>query len=298
MSLLCYNAHMKQETLVLLVVLIVVVLYGWYDRSQLVDELAEKEVARMDLLDRVSLLTTELDQATETNEELRETLEEEQDRLRALGEQVEEVTGTLSDLEKLAELDEELLKKYSKVSFLNENYVPSDLATIRDRYLYDESRTIEIHEEVEDFLTDMLEDALDDDVQLWVQSGYRSFGTQATIKTGYVVTYGAGTANQFSAEQGYSEHQLGTAVDFTTEGLNGALTVGFENTDAFKWLEDNAYRYGFVLSYPRGNAYYQYEPWHWRFVGRDLARYLDRRDLYFYDMDQRDIDEYLLEIFD
>jgi hypothetical protein len=62
---------------------------------------------------------------------------------------------------------------------------------------------------------------------------------------------------------------------------------------------DNAHRYGFILSYPEGNDFYIFEPWHWRFVGRDLARHLDRNeDETFYTMDQRDINEYLLEIFE
>ena len=230
------------------------------------------------------------------NEELREALDREQDKLRDLGEEVEDLTDTLGDLEKLNELDKELLQKYSKVSFLNEHYVPSRLVDIDEDYLYDESQEMQIHREVEPFLEDMIEDADDDDIKLFIRSAYRSFGTQAILKQGYTVSYGSG-ANAFSADQGYSEHQLGTTVDFTTTGLNGGLN-GFGNTPAYEWLLDNAHKYGFTLSYPEGNAYYIFEPWHWRFVGRDLARDLHRREKHFYDLDQRDINEYLLEIFD
>src|SRR5690606_38397067 len=98
--------------------------------------------------------------------------------------------------------------------------------------------------------------------------------------------------------QGYSEHQLGTTIDFTTEGLGGGLVTSFENTPAFAWLADNAHKFGFTLSYPKGNAYYMYEPWHWRFVGEDLAEDLHEDDAYFYDWDQRKIDTYLIKIFD
>ena len=108
--------------------------------------------------------------------------------------------------------------------------------------------------------------------------------------------YGAG-ANQFSADQGYSEHQLGTALDFATTEI-GAGFDGFEKTDAYRWLLDNAYQYGFILSYPQNNNYYQFEPWHWRFVGRDLAKKLSKEDKNFYDLDQREIDEYLISFFD
>ena len=99
------------------------------------------------------------------------------------------------------------------------------------------------------------------------------------------------------AGQGYSEHQLGTTLDFITPGQNGNLT-GFDKTDAYLWLQNNAYKYGFILSYPKGNTYYMYEPWHWRFVGIKLATYLHDTNLNFYNMDQRDIDKYLINTFD
>ena len=84
--------------------------------------------------------------------------------------------------------------------------------------------------------------------------------------------YGSG-ANSFSADQGYSEHQLGTTVDFSTSSLGGSLN-GFDQTEAYEWLDKNAHRFGFILSYSKDNAYYIYEPWHWRFVGKDLALYI------------------------
>ena len=73
---------------------------------------------------------------------------------------------------------------------------------------------------------------------------------------------------------------------------------GFDKTPEYKWLTDNAYKYGFVISYPAGNKYYKYEPWHWRFVGVALATKLHEDGIYFYDMDQRLIDNYLANIFD
>ena len=134
-------------------------------------------------------------------------------------------------------------------------------------------------------------------IDISVLSGYRSFGTQASLKSQYSVTYGAGTSNKFSADQGYSEHQLGTTVDFTTKKTGEPLT-GFDKTPAYEWLLQNAYRFGFILSYPKGNAYYVFEPWHWRFVGVYLATYLHDQNKYFYDMPKRDIDQYLINIFD
>jgi D-alanyl-D-alanine carboxypeptidase len=130
-----------------------------------------------------------------------------------------------------------------------------------------------------------------------VVSAYRSFGEQSSLKASYKRTYGAGTANSFSADQGYSEHQLGTTIDFTTTIL-GANFAGFDKSDAYEWLLDNAYKYGFIISYPKTNAYYTYEPWHWRFVGVELATKLHDDNQHFYDLDQRAINGYLVNLFD
>lgn len=210
--------------------------------------------------------------------------------------QINKITSTVSDLDKLSKTDKELLQKYSKVYFLNENYVPSSLTDIPKTYLYDETLEKKIHTKVLPYLTRMQDAAKDDGIDLWVVSAYRSFTEQSSLKNSYTMVYGSG-ANAFSADQGYSEHQLGTTVDFTTKGLNGGLD-GFGQSDAYAWLQKNAYRYGFIISYPANNGYYEFEPWHWRFVGVDLAGDLHRQGKYFYDLDQRTIDTYLINIFD
>lgn len=208
--------------------------------------------------------------------------------------QIDSTVGTLS---KLSETDPELLKKYSKVYFLNEHYVPLSLTAINPLYISEKGRIYEIHSSVAPHLEQLLAAAAADGLHLQIGSAYRSFGTQAALKTQYKVIYGAGTANAFSADQGYSEHQLGTTVDFTTLASAGALN-GFENKPEYPWLRANAHKYGFVLSYPPNNAYYKFEPWHWRYVGVALATKLHNDNIYFYDMDQRIIDTYLANIFD
>ncbi|MHB0977952.1 MAG: M15 family metallopeptidase [Minisyncoccota bacterium] len=210
---------------------------------------------------------------------------------------VGELTGTVGTLAKLAETDPELLKKYSKISFLNENYVPKGLVDIASNYLLKPTKSLQVLSKVNAYLQQLMEDSLSDGLELKVLSAYRSFGAQSTLKSSYKFTYGAGTANQFSADQGYSEHQLGTTVDFTTPTI-GEILSGFSKTPEYKWLTDNAYKYGFVLSYPPNNAYYTYEPWHWRFVGVELATRLHEEKQYFYNLEQRQIDPYLVKIFD
>ncbi|MEW6617128.1 MAG: M15 family metallopeptidase [Patescibacteria group bacterium] len=240
---------------------------------------------------------------SDRNRNLSQTVQEQLDKNTSLESQVvglsgmvQDISGTVGTLQKLSQTDKELLQKYSKVYFLSENYIPSRLTGIFKDYLYDSSVEKKIHAGVEPFLVDMIKTASGVGVDLKIVSAYRSFDEQISIKTGYKVIYGSG-ANKFSADQGYSEHQLGTTIDFTTPKLK-TLSLQLESDPAYKWLTENAYRFGFVLSYPKGNSYYQYEPWHWRFVGIQLAKRLHDENKYFYDLTQREIDLYLVSIFD
>lgn len=233
---------------------------------------------------------------TGRNESLSQSLSEEQSKNNEFQAQLNGVKGQVDQLKILAETDKELLEKYSKVYFLSENYAPGTTTEISSIYLYDKARVQTFHEKAYPFLVRLLEDASQANVKLQIISAYRSFGTQATLKADYKTTFGSG-ANAFSADQGYSEHQLGTTVDFTTAKVAANFSQGFADSDGYAWLTENAYKYGFILSYPKGNAYYMYEPWHWRFVGVALATRLHNEKKNFYDMDQRDINGYLALMF-
>ena len=237
-----------------------------------------------------------LQQTVDAKDGITQNLTEEKAKNTAFEKQINKIGSTVGTLDKLSKIDTELLMKYSKIYFLNEHYMPEKLSEISTTYLYNEKEPKFIHAKVKPFLKKLLDDALDDGIKIWVTSAFRSFDEQKDLKSRYAISYGSG-ANTFSADQGYSEHQLGTTLDLTTEGLHGGID-GFENTKAYTWLTENAYKYGFTLSYPKNNAYYIFEPWHWRFVGTDLARVLHKKSMYFYDMDQRDIDTYLISLFD
>ncbi|MBI2120555.1 MAG: M15 family metallopeptidase [Parcubacteria group bacterium] len=241
-------------------------------------------------------LESDLVQARAENMELSAVLAEERNKNSLFESQIKAIGGTVGTLEKLSKTDKELLRKYSKVYFLSENYKPSGLSDIASTTLYETTKAIQIHTKVLPFLTALLEAAKMNGTPLEIISAYRSFGEQAALKSGYTVTYGSG-ANKFSADQGYSEHQLGTTLDFTTPDLGSAF-IKFERSGAYAWLTENAHLYGFVLSYPKDNAYYQFEPWHWRFVGVALATKMHNSRQYFYDLDQREIDSYLISFFD
>jgi LAS superfamily LD-carboxypeptidase LdcB len=292
------------------IVLLVAVIAGafWYGYVALNDQIIALQIQNVEQGEKLALLQGTLDDTTLSLEEnieatkmglssaIAEGEKHLQEKLGSVESQVGQVSGTVNTLEKLSKTDPELLQKYSKVFFLNEHYVPTRLVDIQNKNKYSESKDLEIHFEVKPHLEEMLADALKAGVEIYVASAHRSFDEQQVLKGQYTTTYGSG-ANQFSADQGYSEHQLGTTVDLITVGIGGTLD-GFDDTSAYQWLLNNAYKYGFVLSYPKNNTYYIFEPWHWRFVGVGFATYLHSTGQDFYDLDQRKIDEYLVSIFD
>jgi len=250
-----------------------------------------------DLHTHIQELETSLATAQHEKVYLENSLKSEQLRNNSYEEQIQNISSTVGHLYKLSQTDRELLQKYSNVYFLNENYIPSTLSDIDTSLLQRKEKGEKIHTTIKPYLEALVRDARANEIPLSILSAYRSFDTQTTLKTSYKIQYGTTAANKFSADQGYSEHQLGSTVDFTTP-LNGEALSKFEHTSAYTWLLENAHRYGFILSYPQKNAFFQFEPWHWRFVGVELATKLHNEKKYFYDLDQREINSYLAKIFD
>ncbi len=270
--------------------------YGFYRHYLLKEDLIRLEATSKNLEGVIDSLQAHLASTTVLNRDLNDFLTILKARNTDFQNEIQQVSQKISTLEKLNSIDPELLQKYSKVYFLNENYLPSELSLIEPEFLFKPAKPIQIHSKVKPYLEVLERAARADNIDLSILSGYRSFGTQASLKSQYTVVYGP-ASNRFSADQGYSEHQLGTALDFTTK-KTGEVLLGFDKTPSYKWLTDNAYRFGFILSYPKANSYYIFEPWHWRFVGVSLAAYLHGESKYFYNILQRDIDSYLIKIFD
>ncbi len=126
-------------------------------------------------------------------------------------------------------------------------------------------------------LTRMITDAKLEGVDLSIVSGYRSYQTQIDTYN-YWLKMNNGNTNlvdTFSARAGHSQHQLGTAIDFSTNEIRDKLGDEFSNTKASKWLSQNAYKYGFVISYPKGYENitgYKHESWHYRYIGVENAQ--------------------------
>lgn len=131
-----------------------------------------------------------------------------------------------------------------------------------------------VSSEAYDPLVAMLTDAKNSGVNIIVTSGFRKFEIQKYLVDLYLKIEGP-SALRGVAEAGHSEHQLGTAVDFTSSSVGGVLSDKFKDTKEGLWLQSNAYKYGFVMSFPEGKediTGYKFEPWHYRYVGADLAK--------------------------
>lgn len=272
-------------------------------RSNLEEEVlalrTEAEHQRVTILDYEDLLA-EQEEQLEVHKELLGILQKQSANaaydFSQIRQMVSQATQTVEDIKKLEEADGELLAKYSKVYFLNEHYSPENLAYIPSDIVASE-RNQQVKGEVLPFLTEMFAAMEAEGLSPRVISAFRSFGYQENLKNNHKVTYGTSVSNQFVADQGYSEHQLGTTVDIVNAEI-GSDMLRFDTTDEYKWLLANAHKYGFVLSYPEDNSYYAFEPWHWRFVGVALAAELNGQGKHFYDMPQRDINTYRINMFD
>jgi D-alanyl-D-alanine carboxypeptidase len=125
-----------------------------------------------------------------------------------------------------------------------------------------------------DALKSMVASAQTQGVNLGLASGYRSYQTQVSVYASEVKSVGQAQADRESARPGYSEHQSGWAADLSAVNGKCRLQQCFADTPEGTWLAANAYKHGFVIRYPQGKETitgYEYEPWHVRYVGVELA---------------------------
>lgn len=170
-------------------------------------------------------------------------------------------------------LPEERLALVDKENGLRAHYVPADLVAATEFPLVVNRRDMLLREVIIPDLVAMSTAARLDGIVLDLSSGYRSYEYQSGLFQRHVDNLGLEQARRESAEPGHSQHQLGTTIDF------GSITPAFAETAAGRWLESNAWRFGFSLSYPEGFEEitgYMYESWHFRYLGRSVTE-LERR---------------------
>ncbi|MGL5315196.1 MAG: M15 family metallopeptidase [Peptostreptococcaceae bacterium] len=164
---------------------------------------------------------------------------------------------------------------------VDENFVPRDLVELNVKFLNDNKSNNLLKEEVANQVEIMFEDAKKDGINLLAVSGYRSYEYQKKLYQNKVKKVGKYEADKYVAEAGTSEHQTGLAIDILSTEYK-KLDQGFENTKAYKWLIENIEKYGFILRYQEGKESitgYRFEPWHFRYVGKDLAEELKEKNI-------------------
>ncbi len=171
----------------------------------------------------------------------------------------------------------------NKFNSLSSSYVPSDLVYPDVPFSFsgnDQKR--QMRKEAAQALERLFEAAKKDSIELAAVSGYRSFERQQTIYAGNVKRMGETEANKVSAKPGQSEHQSGLAMDVSSQSAGYNLVDSFGETNEGKWLSKNAHLYGFTIRYKKDKTditKYSYEPWHIRYLGKELAGYLYENNL-------------------
>ena len=175
----------------------------------------------------------------------------------------------------------------NKYIFLPEDYIPNNLVEIDSNY--SSSSRMLVYEAKENF-EKMAKQAKKNGYTIRAISAYRSYEYQKQLYENYVSKDGQNLADTYSARPGFSEHQTKLVVDID----NGNQDYeNFESTKEFTWMQENAHLFGFILRYPKGKEEitgYQYESWHYRYVGQEIATYLHETNLTF--------DEYFIRFLD
>lgn len=176
----------------------------------------------------------------------------------------------ISIIESPEKIDALVNKKRS----LPADYIPNDLIDVEVLHKVEKPESKMLRKEASDALTQLFQDAKTNGFEFWAVSGYRSFNRQVYLFNNYAKNHGEEEANRFSARPGQSEHQTGLTMDVSIVSLDYELVEELGETPEGKWLADNAHKFGFIIRYPKGTEHitgYQYEPWHIRYLGKDLA---------------------------
>lgn len=164
----------------------------------------------------------------------------------------------------------------NKYNYLTEDYIPENLEPIDIAYA---RSGMQLVSEAKEAFETLSQEAKKDGMTIIAMSSYRSYDYQENLYNNYVKTDGKEAADTYSARVGYSEHQTGLAVDVYNKELP---YTSFEQTEEFTWMQENAYKYGFILRFPKDKVNitgYQYEAWHYRYVGKEAAKYIHNHNI-------------------
>lgn len=175
----------------------------------------------------------------------------------------------------------------NKYIYLPKDYVPNNLVAISNEYA---NSGKELVYEAKEKFEKMANSAKQEGYTIRAISAYRSYSYQENLYNGYLKKDTKEKVDTYSARPGYSEHQTGLVVDIDNTEVS---FENFESTSEFSWMQKNAYKYGFILRYPKGKEEitgYTYESWHYRYVGESIAKYIYENNI--------TLDEYYIRFID
>ena len=164
----------------------------------------------------------------------------------------------------------------NKYNYLGDKFIPENLENINTQYALSNMKLVDYAKEA---FEKMAKDARKENLKIIAMSTYRSYSYQVDLYNRYKKKDGQEAADKYSGRPGFSEHQSGLAVDV----YNGKEDyTNFESTKEFTWMKDHAHEYGFIIRFPKGKENetgYQYESWHYRYVGIDVATYIKNNNI-------------------
>ncbi|MDD4187333.1 MAG: M15 family metallopeptidase [Bacilli bacterium] len=179
---------------------------------------------------------------------------------------------------KKASLEDYELMLVNKYNYLEEDYEPKAITTIPSTYAYEGNK---INEEVLVAFRNLAEEAKIAGHTILINSSYRDYNSQKEVWESRKSLYGTRQADAYAARAGYSEHQTGYAIDVADfYDINDK----FGETESFLWMKENCYSFGFILRYPEDKEKitgYSYEPWHYRYVGKEVAEKIKNLEITF-----------------
>ncbi len=167
----------------------------------------------------------------------------------------------------------------NKQNSLNKDYSPKTVVPN-----VSSNSNVPVRYDIVDAVEKLFNDSKKAGLNLILVSGYRSYETQSSIYNNNLKNKGEVWTSQFSAKPGQSEHQTGLALDISSVSQGGGLYQSFGETEEGKWLKENCSNYGFILRFLEGKediTGYTYEPWHFRYVGVEVAKYIMDNNLTF-----------------
>lgn len=166
----------------------------------------------------------------------------------------------------------------NKYLYLKSNYIPNNLEKIDNKYAKNGMKLVK---SAKDMFEKMYYDAKKDGYSIRIVSSYRNYNYQKNLYNNYLKKEGKEKADTYSARPGFSEHQTGLCIDIDDKKYS---YEEFNKSKSYKWMIDNSYKYGFIERYPKGKEKitgYTYEPWHYRYVGTDIAKFIHDNNITF-----------------